>query len=749
MKSVVFVSLLLLLGIVAASAQTNPVPFIDQPLVPTAASPGVAGFTLAISGANFVSGSVVNWNGVPLPTTFVNKAQVTAAVAASDVSSAGTVFVTIVNPAPGGGISNVAFFQVATPQSAVAFSPNSNLFSAADGVFNVIAADFNDDGKLDLAATGTVNSQNNPTLFIILGNGDGTFQAPVSYPISFPDVIVAPLITGDFNGDGKLDVIAGLTVLSGNGDGTFQLGATLPASIGSLLGAGDFNGDGKLDLAGFDNTNSQLTIMLGNGDGTFQAQTPLQVVSPGVYSFDTIVTADFNGDGVLDLAINGDGEEHGGSFVTILLGNGDGTFQAALLGGDEAQGSLGPVTAADFNGDGKQDLAGNFTFGQVAEPQSQSPGLAVGLGNGAGAFTFNNYPIPQSGGSIFSGDFNADGRLDLAMDSMIAMGNGNGTFQTPAIVAAGTFTLAVGDFNGDGRLDLVANDSTATAFVLLQTSVLLSPQALAYTNPLFTGIASAPQTTTLNNVGSAPLAISSVSITGTNAGDFAQTNNCPSTLAPNASCQISVTFKPTAGGARSANLQVAYNTTGSPQTVPLSGTGLDFALAVSGKTTATVTVTQAATYTISVTPEGGFHQTVAFTCSGALPAYSSCSVTPSSIALDGKSTATATVTVAAVSSAALMPPTRWRWTNRFVFGFLFYGALGMALLTRSRSVRRWRPQLLYGLLLLCLFTNGTFMTACGGNSGTSTGTYTLTITGTSTAGGVMLTHSENLTLVVQ
>jgi hypothetical protein len=747
MKSVGLVSILVLLATVVASAQVNPVPFIDQPLVPTAASPGVAGFTLTINGANFVSESVVNWNGAPLPTTFVSRAQVTAAVAASDVASVGTVFVTVVNPTPG-GVSNVAFFQVATPQSAVAVSPGANLFGAGIGVFNVITGDFNGDGKLDLAASGS-DSKFNPTLFIALGNGDGTFQTPVPYPISFPDVIVAPIITGDFNGDGKLDVIAGLTVLLGNGDGTFQQGVTLPASIGSLLVAGDFNSDGKLDFAGFDNTICQFTVMLGNGDGTFQAQTPIQVVSPGVYSFGTIVAADFNGDGVLDLAINGDGEEHGGSFLPTLLGNGDGTFQTALFGGDGAQGNLGPVTAADFNGDGRQDLAGSFSFGRPDEPP-QTPGLAVGLGNGAGAFTFNNYPNPESSYSIFSGDFNADGRLDLAMDSMIALGNGNGTFQTPAIVAAGTFTQAVGDFNGDGRPDLIGGSTAATAFVLLQTSVLLSPTALVYPSPHFTGSASAPQTTTLKNIGSAPLAITSFTIAGTNAGDFVQTNNCPSTLASNANCQISVVFTPTAGGTRSANLQIAYNAIGSPQTVPLSGTGQDFSLAATGKTTATVTTTQPATYTISVAPEGGFQQTVTFTCSGA-PPHSACSVTPGLIALNGKSSATATVTVSAVSSAALKPTAGRTWSNPFAFCFVFFGVLSSALLMRSMRHRPWRPQFLYGIPILSLLSIGVAMTACGGggSSGSSTGTYTLTVTGASTAGAVTLTHSTNLTLVVQ
>jgi len=335
MKSVGLVWIVALLATMAVHAQTNPVPFIDQPLVPTAVAPGAAGFTLAVNGANFVAGSVVNWNGASLPTTFISRAQLTATVAAADVASARTAFVTVVNPTPGGGVSNVAFFQVATPESTVVLSQTNNI---ASDVFSVITADFNGDGKLDLAAAG-FDSQNNPTLYILLGNGDGTFQE----------------------------------------------GTTLPASIGSLLAAGDFNGDGKLDVAGFDdNTTSELTVMLGNGDGTFQAQTPIQLLSPAVYYFDATVSADFNGDGVLDLVLSGDTVEHGQGQLLTLLGNGDGTFQAALLGGDGAQGSFFGEVAADFNGDGQQDLASSFAFGQSTEPQT--PGFAVGLGNGAVRF---------------------------------------------------------------------------------------------------------------------------------------------------------------------------------------------------------------------------------------------------------------------------------------------------------------------------------------------------------------------------
>src|ERR1700674_231273 len=198
----------------------NPVPLINQPLVPTAASPGGPGFTLTLNGTGFVSGSVVNWNGSARTTTFVSTSQLTATLFASDIATAGTASVTVRNPSPGGGTSNVMFFDVSSPASTVTFSSFvQNLGFAASG--NIITADFNGDGKLDLAGlTGS-------SVWIALGNGDGTFQTP----------------------------------------GTFTTGQS-----GTSLLAADFNNDGKPDLAVSNTTNDTISILLGNGDGTFQNQ---------------------------------------------------------------------------------------------------------------------------------------------------------------------------------------------------------------------------------------------------------------------------------------------------------------------------------------------------------------------------------------------------------------------------------------------------------------------------------------------
>jgi hypothetical protein len=168
---------------------------------------------------------------------------------------------------------------------------------------------------------------------------------------------------GDFNADGRLDAVvagggtttypdSGLAVSLGNGDGTFTQASGSPISLGKNLTAivtADFNGDGKLDLAVTDSGGNAVMILLGNGDGTFAVVTTILVGNQP----DAIVAADFDNDGKLDLAV----ANYADGTITLLLGNGDGTFTEAA-GSPYAVG-YGPyqIAAADFNGDGKLDLA--------------------------------------------------------------------------------------------------------------------------------------------------------------------------------------------------------------------------------------------------------------------------------------------------------------------------------------------------------------------------------------------------------
>jgi hypothetical protein len=338
----------------------------------------------------------------------------------------------------------------------------------------IVARDFTGDGKLDLAvASGAVN-----TVSLLLGNGDGSFQPAKTVPAgNKPDGIVA----GDFNGDGRADLAVltttvnpdytstggGVSVLLGNGDGTFQSEATNAVNGGPFsIATGDFNGDGRTDVVVTNLNGNSVSVLLGNGDGTFQPQVTYAVGQyPG-----SVVVGDFNGDGRLDLAFTDSNLLTGASEVELMLGNGDGTFQPART---IATGIGGRLVAGDFNGDGRLDLA-VATY----DPSTGNGDVEVLLGNGDG--TFQPGPICAVGlapFAIVAGDFTRDGHLDVAVAGIyynpatqtqagevsILLGNGDGTFEPGATYVVGSepaFDLAAGDFTGDGRLDLavVAED---------------------------------------------------------------------------------------------------------------------------------------------------------------------------------------------------------------------------------------------------------------------------------------------------
>jgi hypothetical protein len=734
------------------------------------------------------------------------------------------------------------------------------------GSATAVTGDFNGDGKPDVAVFGY--SLSAAFIDVVPGNGDGTFKTPVTSSLPFTGNLYPAV--ADFNGDGKLDIATSregettdsmfLSILPGYGDGTFGASIQVPVPANASAQAfavGDFNGDGKPDLAIFTQTTAAgpayeyVQILLNSGGASFNLGSAITLPfasGSNVY----IAAADFNHDGKLDLAVAN------GQMLFVLLGNGDGTFQNPTSYSCTGQGGcIESFTVGDFNGDGKLDVVG-----------SGFQGLSVFLGNGDGTFR-TDISTPASvfaGSGLVVGDFNQDGKLDVAFWDGVAMGNGDGTFQPPIYDGYSPAANLVGDFNSDGIPDVILNtqaagevpflngllsapqislypgalnfsslevgvasspkDITVTnignapmeisnivppgAFsqtntcgsaipagancvisvtftptvvgdqsgnLILTDNVVTSPQSFALNGAgvapsislspaslIFSaqqvGAAGSPQAVTLSNTGNVPLTISTIAA----GGDFAQTNNCGSGLAAGTSCKINVTFKPTANGSRAGQLTVTDNAPGSPQTITLSGSGPDFTLApASGaSTSSTVPAGNAATYSLSVAGVAGFNQSVSLSCTGA-PSKSTCTVSPTS-ATAGSSPSSVSVAVSTTAPSAVAPrarpyPPALPPSSR-LWGLIVLALILMTLIwgikQRSRPAKSPWPTA-WMSVAMALFVLA--MAACGGgsggggpiqptNPGTPSGTYTLTVTGTTGSGSSALSHTVTLTLTV-
>ncbi|HXN20814.1 MAG TPA: FG-GAP-like repeat-containing protein [Candidatus Binatus sp.] len=459
----------------------SPIPFVNQPLVPTAVSPGNPGFTLKVNGTGFVSGAIVNFNRVPLATTFVDAEHLTATVPAAAVANAGTATVTAGNPGVEAVQSNVVYFQVAAPQATVNFAaaPNSPLQIPEPN--GVATGDFNEDGKTDLVITSATR------VFIFLGKGDGTFAATADSPMPVPSPpyndfaspYVGNIAVGDFNNSGHLGFALdqgeneAAVILLGNGDGSFVLSsANFANTLGepmSSLEAADFNGDGSLDLAFVNEISGVSPVVLGYQKGAFNAAGDLFISGFG----EGLAVGDFNADGKLDAIVaSGGTTAQPGSGLAVSLGNGDGTFTQGSVSPIFLGSYLSAIVTADFNGDGKLDLAVTDSVGNA---------VIILLGNDDGTFgPPTTIPVGDHPVAIVTADFNNDGKLDLAVansaDGTISLllGNGDGTFTqasgSPYAVGGTPYQFVAGDFNGDGKLDLAVTNinGTGTVSILLQ-----------------------------------------------------------------------------------------------------------------------------------------------------------------------------------------------------------------------------------------------------------------------------------------
>jgi hypothetical protein len=643
------------------------------------------------------------------------------------------------------------------------------LGSLTEAPIQFAISDLNGDRKADLV----VLDQPSGSIMVFLGNGDGTFASPTSYFVGSTPTSFA---IADFNNDGHPDVAvsipANLSILLGKGDGTFQPATFAASPLSSILTTGDLNKDGNADLVGVSSLANPavLQVLLGKGDGTFQSLAPSTLYASSAASL-----ADINADGDLDLVqlINGSGPTVPGVGLQVLLGNGDGTFSNSFLLPTPADQSAPPplVVVASFTTGHAPDVV-------FAPPEPVGQGVTWGLAT-LSNLTATPFQISASAlapVAVVPGS-NATSNVTLTTTggfsrvvtfSCTGLPVGANCSFAPASVSGSGASVLTLSISASTPLGIYPVSITASSNTLMSTAVLaltvatsagptasVDPGSLTFA-PQPAGTTSSPQTVTVTNTGGASLTISSVVITGTNVGDFTQTNTCkPSpSLASGAACQISVTFTPGGIGPRSATLSVTDNGTGSPQTVPLNGTGPDFSVSAS-PSTATVSPGQTATYTISLAPSAGFSQMVGLTCSGA-PALAACAVMPSSVQLNGTGTTAATVNITTTA-----PGGGWVYRSpgpRKRLGQPTPLPLALLVLTLIAFLWSWRQCTPFAwtrlLSVTVILWAGATIISCGGGTsgggspGTPAGTYTITVVA-SPSGATGITHNTKLTLVVQ
>jgi centrosomal CEP192-like protein/galactose oxidase-like protein/Kelch motif protein len=375
--------------------------------------------------------------------------------------------------------------------------------------------------------------------------------------------------------------------------------------------------------------------------------------------------------------------------------------------------------------------------------ESQTVTLA---NNGSAALNITSIAIKGTNASDFAETDNCLGSVAAGASCSF-----NVTF-TPAVTGSRSGTLTIAN-NLTGAPLTVPLSGTGIA----ATRIALSASSLSFTSQLV-GVGGAAQALTFSNAGNAPLVISQLAISGSS--DFAETDNCGGSISAGATCTINVSFLPTAAGMRTGTLTVTDNATSpqSPQIIALSGTATDFSLggASGGSTTATVTAGQTANYNLQLSPMGGLAGSVTLVCRAGSPSplLATCTVTPATLTVSGTSPVSFQVSVTTTAHSSISPGVLrgpWPRVPQGSISFeaflllLLLAAGGVVTVRRSRPARAW---IRAAILLTCV---ATLLTACGGgvsssgvssSTGTSVGSYDLTVTGTQ--GGA----SRGLTLML-
>ncbi len=640
----------------------------------------------------------------------------------------------------------------------------------------IATADLNGDGYPDVVVGNCCNNLIGITVF--LSQPDGSMKPGVNYGAggSLTSVAIA-----DFDGDGIPDIAAldltgnSVQIFTGNGDGTFTESNNYPTlgnnANGSKNGGfnqivtGDFNKDGHIDIAVANYSSNNVSVLLNDGNGGFLTAATYTVSG----NAQTIATADVNNDGYYDLVVTNYASP---GVINVLLNQKDGTFLAA---------PHSPITFAfkypgnialdDLNGDGKLDLA-------VTIDDPTGPGLAVAQGNGDGTFQpailfpttqpqniALNPPYP---GDVKIFDLNGDGNKDLVYSNAsfgtkpdygtvgILYNTGTnpfaaGMFYDAVEYPAGSFvySLALADVNNDGAKDIVMADGFYSGVTVMLNGSGSGSVVASSANPAIVGTS----VSLTANVAATVRGITAVP-TGTVTFLDGSTSLGTATLTSGVA-----TFTTTglAIGTHSITVQYSgdsnfHSSTSKVLSEVINNGKPDFSLSPSA-TSASITAGNSATFTVTSTPVYGYTGTIAFTASGC-PSKATCAFSPASVTLAGTAVPTTlTITTAAATTSLVTPfhpnsdpmnPTLWASLGGF-------GLFGLILAGTGKKRSRQMAIVLGTLVLMMMIT----FVGCGGGSsggggggstpGTPAGNYTVTVT--AAASGV--THNLNVTVIVQ
>ncbi|MGB6725258.1 MAG: FG-GAP-like repeat-containing protein [Terracidiphilus sp.] len=587
----------------------------------------------------------------------------------------------------------------------------------------LVAGDFNHDGKMDLVSIAAGTSTTDAQLYFYAGNGNGTFQ-PAGPAVDLGSGVTGAVeaVTGDFNGDGKLDLIVaygviskgldplGLVFIPGNGDGAFGTPVSLSQSPSGLTGplfAADLNQDGKLDLVwqnGLDNA-----VFLGNGDGTFK-QIQLNLSLPNGETI--LAVADLNGDGIPDLAVEGQQSGGGDYYLNLYAGIGDGTFQTTPFSTLPLPVIFATPSLAvgDINGDGNPDLA-----------------------------VYNSNATYSSQVSVFYGD----GKGDFTVDPNIYFA---GYTQTPGQVFLTRLNNQAPALPGDNTLDALVFTGTSLTALLNQTNPTpTAPSPIATSVSLQASSTSASEnasiTLTATVVGLTPTSTVTFSANGSSLGTGTLSGGVATLMASFASAG---TYAVTANYAGDSN-----NAASVSSSVSITVAAPDFSIA-SSPTSATITAGQSTIFTLTLTPAGGYTGTVSLAC-GTMPSQATCTFNPTSLTPTSATAVTSTLTIATTgpSSSANTQfhnrPSPWLPTGALTLA----GLLGIAF--SPRRLRKWASRM-SAIAVLSLFA-ALCISGCGSGSkgnqqtGTPPGTYSIVVTVADSAGGPQ--HNISLNVIVQ